>query len=182
VTKPPWGLSVGLAAVALTGCGGKASTPNGPLAGSVRYSSASGAAVPINKPYSFGISLTNASAQAMVLDRVTPLGKHGSLIIEGVGIAHHPKNLIGSAVGFPPPDLGTSLHRVGGWSVAPHENDDDLILGIRMPRAGVASIQRIRIDYHSGKHRYRVDLPYTIEECAPVARWPHSCPTPHLPN
>jgi len=174
-------ITIAAAAALLTGCGGR-NAGVGPLAASVTYASAVGVPVPIGTPYSFGIPLINPTGRPMTIDRVLPVGQQQGIVVAGIRVAHHPKAMINSAIGYPPKESGVPLRPPTGWVVAPHENEDDLIIGLRMTHAGVAVIRMFRIEYHSGSSHYAVDLPFTAQECAPLSRYPHGCPQPTLPG
>jgi hypothetical protein len=169
-----------VAAAILTGCGSNdPRLPAGPLAASVSGSAGEGVPIDPHTHVSFGLALVNRSDKRLVLDRVALLGKAGTIAIVGVGVAHQPKTGIGSALGFPPREIGVALRPVKGAVIEPHGIRDDLLIGLAMRDKGVGRFTAIKVDYHSGADRYSAQLSYSLELCAPSARWAKpGCPIP----
>jgi hypothetical protein len=169
-------------AVALTGCGGPARRGVGPLADSVRYASVTSAATDVGQVTSFGVPLANPTGRTLTIDDVTPVDPIGAAQLLHASFAHHPPYVTGAMRGYPPSDLPhLRLHAARGWRIAAHETFDELLLAVRMPKSGVSTIEKVRIDYHDARRSYRAELPYKIEVCAPLSRWRH-CPATKLPS
>ena len=159
----------------LTGCGGGDAATSGPLAASLP--GPAGYSVPLDPGQlnTVGLSLLNPSNTPMTLDSATPVGERGPHEIIATAILHHPSFIVYGHAGYPPQDVGAKPHPVAGWVVKPHENDDNLVFGLRI-KSGVWLMPKIRLIYHAGKKKYVDTLPYSIETCAPRSKWPKSCP------
>lgn len=162
----------------LTSCGD--GSQSGPLAASQPSAASYSVPLEVGKLHSLGFTLQNPSDQPMVLDAAIALDQHGPREIIATAILHHPSYIIYGHDGFPPSGVSTIAHPLKGWVVAPHENDDNLIFGVRVKK-GRWSTRAVRIEYHSGNRHFVDDLPFGFATCAPLKKWLKRCNAPPLP-
>ena len=151
------------ALVGLAGCGG---TPEGPLADHVHRTFVHGP-VAVGQPWTWGIVvLMNPTRRRIMLDRVELVDRTRGLRVLRIQTAGVRRGTtIGSAYGFP---KLRDLHPLRGTVVAKRGTPGtEILVTVAAPRVGVFGFHGIRIDYHSGGHRYSTVLGHGAGICAP---------------
>lgn len=149
-------------------------TNGGPLACPSRGEcgrSATGLPLELGASASIGpLVLRNEGDTTVTLERVelldidSGLELIGTLVVEPDGI--HP--LVGSALGYPPPEPGGSTHSVRNYRLEPAETEADyvqVLFGLRIRSPGRAGARRIAVDYRAGDRPYRAYFDHSMWLC-----------------
>ena len=101
--------------------------------------------------------------RVQLLDVDPGLGVVGMIVVEPAG-----RGLVGSAYGYPPRKPGGTLRPVRGYELAPARSNSDFVqvlIGIRLERAGRAGARRIAVDYRVGDVPYRATFDHSMWLC-----------------
>lgn len=133
-----------------------------------------------------GIVLRNTSSKPALLERIwidPPLGPEMSLADVKVAGGDRRIGYVGSAVEYPPHGIPAQAIKPFDGAVVPPRQDDpegrgvEILMGLKVNRPGEFGFRHAIVDYRIGGKRHRVTLNDGWIGCAPLAAYPHGCPS-----
>lgn len=117
-----------------------------------------------------GLVLRNSGGRTATIDAVelTPDGDAGSARIVDVRLTRLAGGLVGTDDEYQPP---ADALPPDGAVLPPSRRPRDgyqILFGIQMVREGIARYRHVRVDYHVGLARYRLNGPHSFILCAPA--------------
>lgn len=161
-------MAIALVAAGTAGCSFNAHHDQGPLGDDALVQSFP--RLPVGSTVTFGlVELQNKGDDTAVIDSVAAVQTDPGLQVLGIMAAGRGRRWATQDVvpGFPPQNAKSfgQLMQIPGAAVPPGLLGTELLIGLRVTRIGVQSLNDLDVAYHVGTHHYVARIRYSFVNC-----------------